>query len=185
MPATRKRHVKGMVIIDLIKFLKHYAKSAPLGYMGPSVEKLFTTRLLGSAWYELEPFLGLLQFTDALYLKGNELRTLEFAAAGGVQNLRTVYKAYTKEGDAHGSVMAMRHAWGAMYDFAELSVEFDDAHTVQFKLAEYEGLAMSHALMTAGWGLAAARVAGCADAKVEIIDRPWRGSVSYRYQVRF
>ena len=79
----------------------------------------------------------------------------------------------------------MRHAWAAIYDFGELSIEHDDEHSVGFRIDGYEDLAMPHAMMTAGWGLAAARIGGAAQASTEILERPWKGSASFRYVIRF
>jgi hypothetical protein len=179
------RHVKGTSVVDLVKALRKYRQTGPLPDLSPEAKGLLETRILSSAWYPLEPFLELLKITDELFLKGNEQAAVEMGALGGINHLQNVHKAIVLSGDPKSSVMAMRHVWRAHDDFGDLTVEIENDHAVVFALKGYEDIKMVHAMMTAGWGVAAARVAGSEKASVEAIERPWKGASQFRYRIRF
>lgn len=185
MRADSARHVKGAILVDLIKFLKNYEKSGrQLPTFTVNVQKVLAERVLGSAWYPLAVFQELLQVMDGLVLRGDERRTMEMGVAGGAA-LRGVTKTYGIEGDPRSSVLAMRHAWRAHYDFGLLTAEALDANTVVFELQKYPDLSLVHGLLTAGWGVAAARTAGAVHAALEVKERPWMGAASFIYKISF
>ena len=124
----------------------------------------------------------MLRVIDVLVVKGKEDRAVEMGATGGA-GLRGVHKAYAVEGDPRSSVFSMRLAWRAHYDFGNLIAEITDK-SVKFKLEGYGDIPMVHAMMTAGWGLGAARAAGSVNAVLEIGARPWKGEPTFVYEIR-
>lgn len=181
METAAERHVKGGALIDLVKFLKNYEKTRALPALSAPTRGLFTTRLMASRWYPLGCLHELLATLDPLVLRNDETRTLEMGAAGG-STLRGVFKAYVVEGDALSSVLAMRHSWRSQCDFGVLSVSAVDDKTVLFQIDDYPDMPMVHGLMTAGWGLGAARAAGAHGARCVVLDRPWDGARCFRYR---
>lgn len=183
MAPKGKRSAKGTVVIDLVKLLKELRKRKPLPPLSSAAEQLLATRVLSSEWYPLEPFAELLRALDTTMLRGDETRTMELGVAGAMGPLHGPYRAYLKVGDPQGSVMAMRHAWRAHYDFGEITARTIDAQTVEFTLKDYPDVCMPHALMSAGWGVAAAIIAGAASSQVEVVARPWQGAPAFVYRV--
>ena len=185
------RHVKGIVQLDLIKYLRVYQRSNPLPGLSAEAEELLHSRVIVSSWYALAPFLELLAATDSLILKGDENAALELGASAGSQLLRSSYRAYIRDGEFAESVMAVRHLWGTHYDFGAVTAELQaDQTSVVFTITGFEDVSMAHALMTAGWAIAAARVAGAASVAIEVLERPWKnarkapGGARFRYRVR-
>jgi len=178
------RNVKGIIQVDLIKFLRVYQRSTPLPRLSPAAEELLQTRVIVSAWYPLAPFLELIMVTDRVLLKGNEEAAVELGAGGGTNLLRTSYRAYIREGDAAESVMGVRHLWGTHYDFGAIHAELEaDRRSVVYTVTGYEDVVAPHGLMTAGWAIAAARIAGAPAARIELLERPWAGDEHLRYRV--
>lgn len=181
--ADKERHVKGTAFVDLIKFLKNRRKIAPLPSMSPAAEALLDTRILVSSWYPLATFIDLLNATDQIYIKGSENTALEMGVAAGLNHLNGAHTAYTSSGDPQASVLSMRHAWRAHADFGDLSAEAVDPDTVVFTLKNYKDGKMVHSMMTAGWGIAAARFTGAKSSRAEIVERPWKGDPQFRYRI--
>ena len=181
--ADSGRHMKGTSFIDLVKFLKNHRKINPLPSMSPATQALLDTHILVSAWYPLEIFIELLRVTDQVFVKGNENTALEMGIAAGLNHFNGAHAAYISTGDPQASVMSMRHAWRAHADFGDLTAEAVDNTTVVFTLKNYRDIPMTHAMMTAGWGVAAARFAGAKKSRAEVIDRPWKGAPQSRYQI--
>ncbi|MET0342383.1 MAG: hypothetical protein ABW252_15370 [Polyangiales bacterium] len=183
MAATPERRVVGNILVDLVKFLKnHEAQHGPVE-LGAEARALLAGRVVMSGWYPLGLFHELLAVLDRLVVKGSERRALELGAAGGVA-MRGVKKTYLVPGDPRQSVIAMRHAWRTHYDFGVVSYE-DGEDDVQFRIDGYPDIPMVHALMTAGWGISAARAAGSETSLARIVERPWRdGARDFVYRIR-
>lgn len=179
------RNVKGVTFVDLVKFLRKQQKTTNLPLLTPTAGALLETRILIFAWYPLKSFLELLKITDKTFLKGNESNAMEMGAVSGMNQLRSVHKAYVKSGDPTGSVIAMRHSWRSSANFGDLGADIEDDHSVVFILRGYDDLGMIHGMMIAGWGVAAARLAGSPNANAELIDRPWKGASRFCYRIRF
>lgn len=182
MTAGAERKIAGNGMIDLIKFLKNYERSKGLLPLRADARALVSSRVMASAWYPLATFHELLRAIDRIAIHGDEGRAIEIGAQGGA-SMRGLQKAYIVPGDPQISVLAMRHAWRAHYDFGVLSAEAVGTDAVQFVLSGYPDIPMSHALMMAGWGVAAARAAGLTSVMVEVGERPWQGSNNYTYKV--
>lgn len=182
MQGNHDRHVKGANLIDLVRYVKNYGKMHELPAMPASAQNLLTEHIRGTEWYALEGFLELMKVVDKIVIKGDEVRAREIGAAGGVI-LRGLQNAYAVRGEPLTSVVAMRHAWRAHYDFAVLTAEMPDDKRVVFKLSGYPDVPMVHGVFIASWALAAARVAGGTNAVLEIVERPWRGDPDLVYQV--
>jgi hypothetical protein len=180
----KARHVKGVALIELVKLLKQVAKRPGAAALPPKAQALLAGRVLISDWYALENFHELLRLADRLVLKSDEARTIEMGAAGGAA-MRSQLKAYAIPGDTQSSVLAMRHAWRAHYDFGVIGVETPSARSVLFRLSDYPDIPKIHGLMTAGWALSAARSAGSTNASLEFHERPWQGAPELVYTVRF
>ena len=176
------RHAKGANLIDLVRYLKNHGKAHELPAMSANARGLLAERIRGSEWYDLEAFKELMWVADKIVIKGDEARAREMGAAGGV-TLRGLHNAYGVQGDPVNSVIAMRHAWRAHYDFATLTAEIPDDKRVVFKLSGYPDVPMVHGVFIASWALAAARFAGSTNAVLEIVERPWRGEPDLVYQV--
>jgi hypothetical protein len=180
--APSERQIAGNALIDLIKFIKNYEKEVRALPLGAEARGLVAERVVVAQWYSLAAFHDILGALDRAVLRGNEQRTLEMGAAGGAA-MRGLQHAYVVEREPLNSVLAMRHAWRAHYNFGALSAEATGDATVTFTVTGYPDMPMSHGLLTAGWGLAAARVAGSPAARVEVLERPWQGAKQYVYKV--
>lgn len=183
MPSTTKRRAKGAIFIALVKLLKHIQRTKGLPAMSERAAELLETRVLASEWYALEGFLDLLDVTDSILFKGDETKTLELGATGAMDQLKGSYRAYTTD-DPCRSVYALRHAWRPHYDFGELTAVVEGERTVQFCVTGYPDIRMPHALSVASWGIASARLAGVEKAKIEVLERPWRGGNTFRYLIQ-
>ena len=177
------RHIIGAVLIDLVKFVKNHERTSGrvLSLSAPSRATL-ERRVLISEWVPIEIFHELLQALDLLVIHGDEQRAMEMGALGGA-SMRGLLKAYTVPGDAPSSVLSMRHAWRAHYDFGRLTSELTGDATVRFTVTDYLDMPMIHGLMTVGWGVAAARAAGANDVHPVLFDRPWRGAEKLMYEI--
>lgn len=178
----RERTVRGVAFVDLVKFFRNFAKTRPLPKLSPAASELLTTRLSMSTPYSLDALHELLRVLDELVVRGDESRALEMGAAGG-STFEGVLKTYVTPGDPRSSVLAMRHGFRAHYNFGTLTAEEVSPGKVHFRLKGYDDLPMPFALMMAGWALGAARRAGSKTARVEVLDRPWRGAASFVYVV--
>lgn len=181
MAPAQARHIVGNTLLDLVKYLKNYEKTRGPLAMRDDARALLAGRLMLSEWYPLSTFHELLRVLDRIVVHGDELRALAIGAAGG-SAMRGLHKTYVVPGDAKGGVLAMRHGWRAHYDFGVLTADPLDAG-VHFALSGYPDMPMIHGLMTAGWGLAAARAAGSTSAVAEIVDRPWVGGDKLTYKI--
>jgi hypothetical protein len=178
------RRVIGANLVDLVKIVVNLEKShGPLG-LSTASQAAIKARVNLNHWYDLAFFSELLGILDRIVIKGSEQRALEIGAAGG-SSMRGIQKAYVVPGDPKSSVVAMRHAWRAHFDFGRLTFEVPDDHTVRFKIEQYPDMTMTHALLTAGWGVAAARAAGAQDASATVLARPWRGEGDFTYTINF
>jgi hypothetical protein len=181
---TSERRIVGANLVDLVKLVVNLEKShGPLAISAAS-QAAIGARINLSAWYEITLFFDLLRAVDRAVIKGSERRALEMGAAGGA-TMRGIQKAYVVPGDPKSSVMAMRHAWRAHFSFGRLVLEVKDGHTLLFRVEEYPDIPMLHALMTAGWGVAAARAAGAQDARATVLARPWLGEGDLAYTIDF
>lgn len=179
-----ERRVTGANVLDLVKFVANREKSHGPQSLSPASRAVMGSRINLSAWYDIAFFHELLGVMDRTVIKGSETRALELGAAGGAA-MKGAHKAYVVAGDAKSSVIAMRHAWRTHFNFGRLVFEVPNANNVLFRIVEYPDIPMAHGLMTAGWGLAAARAAGAVDASVEVLARPWLGGGDFAYLVEF
>lgn len=178
------RQVKGIVQIDLVKFLRVQQRSAPLPRMSQAAEDLLSSHVIVSAWYSLGPYLEIIDVLDRVVLKGSEQAALEMGAVSGEKLMRTSYSSYIRSGEALECVMAMRHLWSGHYNFGAMTATLDaPGESVTFTLTDYEDISMAHALMTAGWGIAAARAAGAPRATLQVLERPWKGDSRFCYRI--
>jgi hypothetical protein len=176
--------VIGANLVDLVKVVVNLEKvHGPLGLCDAS-RAAIQARVNLNAWYDIAIFFDLLGVLDRVVVKGSELRALEIGAAGG-SSMRGIQKAYVVAGDPKSSVIAMRHAWRAHFDFGRLHFDVQDDHAVRFKVEQYPDITMTHALLTAGWGVAAARAAGALNASATVLTRPWRGEGDLLYTINF
>jgi hypothetical protein len=181
---TAVRKVIGANLVDLVKLVVNLEKShGPLGLSAAS-QAAIKARVNLNVWYDLALFFDLLRVLDLVVIKGSEQRALDIGAAGG-SSMRGIQKAYVVEGDPTSSVAAMRHAWRAHFDFGRLHFEVPNDHSVRFKVEQYLDIPMTHALMTAGWGVAAARAAGARNASATVLTRPWRDEGDLIYTINF
>jgi hypothetical protein len=180
--AMQARHVAGTVVIDLIKFLKNYERSAGPLALSAATRKLLERRVLPTEWVALDSFVELLARLDDAVIRGSEERALQMGIAGGPA-MRGLQKAYGVQGDPKSSVIAMRHAWRAHYDFGRLTCEALSDAAVEFVVEQYLDMPMGHGMMTAGWAISAAHAGGAPDATVVVHERPWQGASRLRFVV--
>lgn len=179
------RSLKGTSVADLVKTLRIYRRTHPIEGLSPAAEALLEQRILVNGWYPLEAFLELLDFTYRELLGSNEKATFELGLRGGERILSGPHKGFIQKGDPAASVMAMRHTWRVYFDFGELTGELVDEHTVEFTVKGYPDVTAPHAIVTAAWGAAAAKLAGAQETECEFIERPWEGGECLRYRVRW
>ncbi|MFW5875475.1 MAG: hypothetical protein ACOCXM_01935 [Myxococcota bacterium] len=178
------RRAKGTALIQLVKLLRAHRRKHPLRGLSPEAENLVEQHILPNEWYPLGPLREMMEFVHRDLLGSNEEATLQAGVTGGKVLLTGPHKGFIQPGDPAASVFAMRHIWRAYYDFGELTGEMIEGESaVRFTLREYPDVTASHALMIAGWGVAAALVAGAADAGAEILARPWEGDPELVYRV--
>ena len=182
MVPPQARRIVGVGFVDMVKFIKNHERSHGPLPLNDEARAFLANRVLASEWYPIEFFHALLVGLDKAVIKGSEQRALELGATGGTA-LRGAQKAYVKPGDPVNSVFAMRHAWRAHYDFGALTAEVTRDGAVRFTVEDYPDIPMTHALITAGWGVGAARAAGSESASAEIIERPWRSGERYVYKI--
>ena len=182
MAPPQVRRIAGVAFVDTVKFLKNYERTHGPVALNGEARAVLATRVLASEWYPVETFHALLAGLDKAVFKGSEQRALELGATRGTA-LRGAQNAYVKPGDPLNSVLAMRHAWRAHYDFGALTAEITSEGAVMFTVEDYPDIPMTHALITAGWGVGAARAAGSQSASAEIVERPWRSGERYVYKI--
>lgn len=174
----------GANVLDLVKLVANLEKAHGTQPLSPACRAIMVERVNLSIWYDIDLFHELLRLVDRLVVKGSESRALDLGATGGAA-LRGILKAYVVLGDAHNSVLAMRHAWRAHFNFGRLAFELPGGNAVLFRLEQFDDMPMVHALMTAGWGVAAARAAGARDASATVLARPWLREGDFTYRVEF
>lgn len=179
------RRAKGTALIQLVKLLRAHRRKHPLPGLSPEAEEFLDQHLLPNEWYPLEPFREMMDVVHRELLGSNEEATVQAGVAGGKVLLTGPHKAFVRPGDPAASVFAMRHIWRAYYDFGEHTGEMVEGSAVRFTLNEYPDVTAAHALMIAGWTVAAALVAGAADAGAEILARPWKGDPELVYRVHW
>jgi hypothetical protein len=177
------RNTKGTGLVELVKVLRIHRHQQPLEGLGARGRALVDERILPNEWYPLEGFLDLLDFAYTQLLGRDDQATLQMGVAGGRVLLQGPHRAFIKPGDPSASVHAMRHTWPAYYDFGSLSAEPEGDSTVRFELTGYPDVPAPHAMMIAGWPIAAAQLSGAADARCEMLERPWRGGGPLAYRV--
>jgi hypothetical protein len=182
---TSARHAKGTNLIELIKALKAHRRTRPIDGLSPAAQELLDTRILLSDWYPHEAFLELLQVLYEQLLGRSAERALQVGVAGSITALQGPYKAYIREGDPTGSVLAMRHIWRAFFDFGDLKAALDPDGAVRFVLTGYLDVPPVHAAMITAWTVGAARLAGSKKAKVVIVEAPWNGADRLVYRASF
>ena len=188
MPAADtapSRRAKGTNLSQLVPFLRKRRKARPFAPLSPAAEKLMEERIIESRWYPFDPFVELLRIVDKEVLRGSEELALGMGVVGGKQALLGTHKAFVTVGDPLGSAMAMRHSWRAYFDFGELRAVADNDRQVTLTLTGYSDVIMVHGGMIAGWGAAAAQLAGAADAKATLLEKPWEGAPRMVYRVTF
>lgn len=185
MHAASGRHVIGVVVADLVRFLINHERATGTTLpLSPEARELLSRRVRLAEWITLASFHELLRWLDQIAIQDDEARALTLGAQGGAL-MRGLQKAYGVSGDPKSSIVAMRHAWRAHYDFGRLTYDAERPGAVEFSIDEYTDMPMTHGLLTAGWGVAAARAGGATDVKVTVIERPWRGAPRFRYVIAF
>jgi hypothetical protein len=183
MDAQIQRRVKGSAFIDLVKYLRKLRRYNPLVKLSSAGQALLDTHVLVSSWYPIEGFFDLLKVTDLVLIKGSEKKALELGAAAGMVQLSAVHKNIITTRDPGASVRATRHVWRAHYDFGEMTVASQDDKTVIFKLTGFPDITMVLGMMTVGWAVAAARIAGSQNESADVLERPWDGSSRLVYTI--
>jgi len=179
----RERAVVGALVIDLVRLIEKLERRRDQPYQLSAAARAMTTRRITFAeWVPIAIFHELLGAVEQTLVRGDETRALELGAQS-VATMRGVHKAYAVAGDPLASVIAMRLAWRAHYNFGRIQCEQRGASTVRYELVDYPDLPMILGLTTVGWGVAAARVTGSADARAEVLERPWRGANRLLYDI--
>jgi hypothetical protein len=129
--------------------------------------------------------LQLVDYAFDVILRKSERHAYEVGIVGGSLQLRGPHKALLKAGDPAASVLAVRFTWRLSFNFGELQANLEGNDRVVFLLSGYQDISPAHAYMTAGWGAAAARLAGAESAKPEVLEGPWNGHQVLKYQVTF
>jgi hypothetical protein len=181
-PITAARLAKGTNLVELVKLLRHVRKLRSFPSFSPSAERLLEERVLPTAWYPHAAFLELVEFSFRSMLGNSEAKAYEMGAAGGRVLLQGSHKALLNTTSPVESVLAMRHAWQAHFNFGVLRAEAD-GRTVTFRLSDYADVPPSHAYMIAGWGAASGQLAGAVHANAKVLEGPWDGARELVYQV--
>lgn len=180
-----KRKAKGVNFIELIKLLKIHRREHPLPALSPETEELMEQRILPNSWY---PFPILVELIDVAYgelLGRDPQKALQMGITGGEVALRGVHRGFIVPGDPTSTFLAMRHTWRTYFDFGELTAEVDGDGAVRFTLSGYPDCTEPHGMLIVGWPLAAARVVGAEDARLEVISSPWQGADQLVYRTFF
>ncbi len=177
--------MKGSNLIGLVKLLRGLRKTRPLQGLSPAALALLDERVLVTDWYPFEPFLEFVELTYRDLLKGSEEAALQMGIAGGREALAGVHKAFISQGDAAASLLAMKPAWRAYFDFAQLSAEKVGTNAVRFNLIDYPDVGAAHGMLIVGWHVAAARLAGSEKARAEVVLKPWTGAPHLAHCVHF
>ncbi|HEX6244178.1 MAG TPA: hypothetical protein VFZ61_24850 [Polyangiales bacterium] len=180
---TPQRLVKGTNLVDLIKLLRGVRKVRKLDGLSGAADQLLADRILPTAWYAHETFVELLDFTFRALLNGSEKAACEMGATGGRAELSRSMRALVDRQDPLGSVLAMRHAWQASFNFGMLRAGVEE-RSVVFRLSGYRDVGTAHAHMIAGFGLAAAQLSGAPQATAEVLEAPWRGATELVYRIQ-
>ena len=180
---TPQRLVKGTNLVDLIKLLRGVRKVRKLDGLSGRADQLLAERILATAWYVHETFVELLDFTFRELLHASEKAACELGATGGRAELQRTMRALVSRQDPLGSVLAMRHAWQASFNFGALRAHVED-RCVVFRLSGYRDVGPAHAHMIAGFGMAAAQVSGAPQATATVLEAPWNGSSELVYRIQ-
>jgi hypothetical protein len=181
--ATTKRHAKGILLIGIVKPLRFLRRQRPLKGLSPVTEAFLEERVLPHQWYEFDIFKELLNVLFREVLSSNDEYALRSGIEGGKMSLTTIHQAFVKDGDPMGSLLSMRHIWRTYFDFGTHKAEKISDRSVRFTLADFPDMLAVHGMMTIGWDIAAAQVAGAKDVKHEILEAPWRGNPRLTYLI--
>jgi len=179
-----ERKAKGANFVSLVRSLKAWRKTQPLGPMSHGAEKMLDERILHSEWYPHAPLVDLLRVLYRDLLGSSEEHTLQAGILEGKNALTTWHSMYVMADDPIGSAMAMRHSWRTYFNFGELKAEQSDPTTVTLTLSGYHDVQPCHANMILGWAIAAAQLGGAPKATGEIIERPWKSGKTMVYCVK-
>jgi hypothetical protein len=184
--AELERKCKGINLIELVKFLRHVRKQRTFRtVLSPQAEALLATQILPVGWYSHATFLELIDFVDREILDRDEEKAYAMGIAGGRAALSGPHKVFIDPGNVARSVLSMRHVWRSCFSFGELGAQLEDERTVLFRLTGYDDMTPCHAFMTAGWGAAAALLAGAKGARAKVHEGPWKGASHVLYRVSF
>lgn len=177
------RHAKGVSLIGLVKFLRAKQREKPLVGLSRGAEALLSQRILFTSWYPLEHLVAMLDYTYEGFLGGREAAGIAMGAAGGKEVWRSTHRALLRGGDPTRDLRVMVPAWSQYFDFGSLELTTARETELRFCVHGYEDMGPSHGTTIAGWHLAAAQLSGWSDARVQLIDRPWRGAATLTYLV--
>lgn len=181
-----ERKAKGINLVELVKFIRSLRKKRTFRTpLSGQAEALLSMQVLPISWYSHAAFLELVELVYREVLERDEEKTYAMGIAGGRIALTGPHRAFIDPNSVARSVLAMRHVWRACFNFGELNAQLEDEQTVLFRLTGYEDVTPAHAFMTAGWGAAAAFVAGASSARAQVLDKPWKGAKDLTYRVSF
>lgn len=182
---TDPRLAKGINIVELVKALRVAQRARKIRFPSAAAEALVAERVSMLVWYPHATFVELLQVAYEHLLGRKEENAYQMGLLGGMKQLTGVHKLYLTPDDPVASLVAMRHAWRALFNFGTLTAEPESATRVLFTLSGYQDITPVHAAMIVGWGAAAGQLTAAPHAHGEMIERPWQGAPHLRYLVHF
>lgn len=172
--AETERQVKGKNIVDLVKSLKIYRRNQPLAGLSAQAEALLDDRIIFTKWYSHETFIELMQHFYRHLLASNPENAVKAGILTGYGALQEIHRGFIKKGDPVASLYSLRHIWVSMYNYGKLDAEPVGENSVRFVLADYPDIPEVHGMLTVGWGIAAAQLAGSTEAYYTLKRRPWQ-----------
>jgi len=181
--AKIERQVKGKVLIDLVKSLNVYRRNRSLVGLSPHAEAFLNRRILANKWYPHNIFRELMRLFYRHLLASNPENAVKAGIVAGYSGLQSIHRGFVKTDDPLASMYSMRHLWASMYNFAEIEAELVGTNSVRFILTGYPDMPEEHAMLTVGWGVAAAQLAGAKEVTYVLEQRPWQGDRDLVYLI--
>jgi len=179
----KKRHAKGVNLIDLVKLLKIARREGRLGELSAEDAALLDERVLVSDWYPIESFWRLLELAHERVLNGSDDMTVMLGVAGATNVMGSVHAAYVSKEGIDRAARRFERGWASYFDFGSVKVTHSGG-VVRFTIQGYPDIPRIHALTTLGWLRATFTLVGLEPVRSVIVAAPWAGADELVYELQ-
>lgn len=170
------KQVKGSVLIDFVKTIKASKSQAYDKYLTEEDKKLFSQRLLPSAWYPFDTFkrafLGVFEV-----LAKKDLETVrKWGRMYGEAIISNLYRGIIREGHPMESLLKYPTYVRNMYDFGKVEVKELGPTTALITVTEFDPDFVPFYYIMFGWLERSLEMCGAKEIQSELVSASWQGA---------